>query len=538
MKRTILAILLTLVSSNAFAVTGPFTRKIAFTTDRDGNSEIYTANPNGSTLSRLTNNTATDTHASFSRDGKKIAFMSARDGNNEIYVMNANGTGQTRLTNNPANDSQPAWSPDGTKIVFLSARNGNNDIFSMNADGTFVSPLTNDPASDSDPSFSPSGDKIVFLSTRAGNSQVFTMSAIGTNEVRLTNTGLTEVHPRFSRDGQKITFARHVLGSAGFNLQVVVTNSDGTDASVLTALGANSNPEFSADDSRIFFNSNRDGNNEIYSMVSDGSGEVRLTNSASIDIAPSVQSVIEVERVGVYRPSTGQWILATENAQPMLTVSVTFAGQSGEIPVVGNWDGDTRTDLGFFRDGVFRLVLLKVVGGHIILQELAPISFGQAGDLPVAGDWNGDGKDDVGVYRPAALGRFLLRQPVQLGGLFPMTVITTITVEFGTTSDLPITGDWNGDGIETVGVYRPGDPGPFLLTNSNAGQLDAIFNFGNPNDLPLVGDWLGTGVDGVGLLSSTTQNMFLAIDTSGKPALIIPFGAPGDIPFGGSWFPQ
>ena len=75
MKRIFLAVFLTFVTSTAFAVTGPFTKKIAFTTDRDGNSEIYTANPNGSTLTRLTNNTSTDTHASFSRDGKKIAFM-------------------------------------------------------------------------------------------------------------------------------------------------------------------------------------------------------------------------------------------------------------------------------------------------------------------------------------------------------------------------------------------------------------------------------------------------------------------------------
>src|SRR5438105_1146558 len=72
----------------------------------------------------------------------KIAFTSNRDGNDEIYVMNTDGTGVTRLTNDPASDSQPAWSPDGSRIAFTSTRVGNFDIYVMNADGTNVTRLT------------------------------------------------------------------------------------------------------------------------------------------------------------------------------------------------------------------------------------------------------------------------------------------------------------------------------------------------------------------------------------------------------------
>jgi TolB protein len=65
----------------------------------------------------------------------KIAFSSTRDGNFQIYVMNADGTGQTQLTNLPDNYG-PAWSPDGARIAFGSTRDRNDEIYVMNADGS------------------------------------------------------------------------------------------------------------------------------------------------------------------------------------------------------------------------------------------------------------------------------------------------------------------------------------------------------------------------------------------------------------------
>ncbi len=77
-----------------------------------------------------------DVFSAWSPDGTKIAFTSDRDGNFEIYVMNADGRNPTRLTSDPATDNFPAWSPDGTKIAFDSRRDGNFEIYVMNADGT------------------------------------------------------------------------------------------------------------------------------------------------------------------------------------------------------------------------------------------------------------------------------------------------------------------------------------------------------------------------------------------------------------------
>ena len=68
-------------------------------------------NADGSGLTRLTDNLADDRFPAWSPDGRRMAFTSDRDGNKEIYVMNADGSAQTRLTNNPDHDMDPAWSP-------------------------------------------------------------------------------------------------------------------------------------------------------------------------------------------------------------------------------------------------------------------------------------------------------------------------------------------------------------------------------------------------------------------------------------------
>ena len=110
---------------------------------------------NGSNQTRLTNNPADDFSPSISGDGSKIAFTSNRDGNDEIYIMDANGSNQTRLTNNPADDFSPSISGDGSKIAFTSNRDdpNNYEIYVMDANGSNQTPLTNNPALDFSPSF-------------------------------------------------------------------------------------------------------------------------------------------------------------------------------------------------------------------------------------------------------------------------------------------------------------------------------------------------------------------------------------------------
>jgi hypothetical protein len=91
----------------------------------------------------------------------RIAFTSGRDGNTEIYVMDANGSDPRNLTDNPGDDEEPAWSSDGTKIAFTSSRDGNAEIYVMDTDGSNQKNLSDSPEGDDHPSWSPDSVTII-----------------------------------------------------------------------------------------------------------------------------------------------------------------------------------------------------------------------------------------------------------------------------------------------------------------------------------------------------------------------------------------
>jgi len=100
--------------------------KIAFVSNPGGSRppEIVTMKANGDNKTILTDNEASDLSPTFSANGKKIAFSSFRDGNSDIFTMSANGTDEKRVTKSEKRDWYPAWSPDGTRIAFTGSRAG------------------------------------------------------------------------------------------------------------------------------------------------------------------------------------------------------------------------------------------------------------------------------------------------------------------------------------------------------------------------------------------------------------------------------
>lgn len=99
--------------------------------------DVYVMNVKGSEPTRLTTSLGNDNNPRFSPDGEKIAFESTRDGNSDIYVMNPDGTGQTSLIPGPdSNEQFPAFSPDGEQLAFSSDRDGNEEIYVTDLNGT------------------------------------------------------------------------------------------------------------------------------------------------------------------------------------------------------------------------------------------------------------------------------------------------------------------------------------------------------------------------------------------------------------------
>ncbi|MGD8792443.1 MAG: alpha/beta fold hydrolase [Anaerolineae bacterium] len=141
-----------------WSATGGGSGRIAFETDRDGNSEIYVAAADGTNLERLTQNQAYDGWPAWSPDGSQIAFISDRDGDMEIYVMDSDGSNLRQLTDNESDDRHPDWSPGSgglARITFDSNRDGLPGIYVMNVDGTNVQRLTNNRSDNVSPVWRP-----------------------------------------------------------------------------------------------------------------------------------------------------------------------------------------------------------------------------------------------------------------------------------------------------------------------------------------------------------------------------------------------
>jgi N-acetylmuramoyl-L-alanine amidase len=204
---------------------------------------------------------------------------------------------------------------------------------------------------------------------------------------------------------------------------------------------------------------------------------------ASLAAVPAVAN-IPVETVGSVDRGTGLWYLRDAAGG---TTSFYF-GDPGDVPLVGDWDCDGIDTPGIYRES----------DGFVYLrnsnsQGVADVSFflGNLGDIPVAGDFNGDGCDTVSIYRPSQA-RILVFD--ELGRNHSGLGSADLDYSFGEPGDAPFIGDFDGDGVDTLGLHRPSTGLVYYRNSHGEGDADAQFHYGLPGDRVVSGRWGLTSV--------------------------------------------
>jgi TolB protein len=264
---------------------GP-TGRLAFESDRDGDFDVYVADPDGSNPVNVTNSAGDDLDPVWSPDGSTLVFMSTRDGDHEIYSVGADGSGLARLTTDAATDTTPSWSPDGTRIAYAHG-DSTRTIWTMNADGTGKAAVPNAPATAGSPVFSPDGGKLAFVAWPAGsysgNSDVYTINVDGTGLTKVTDSACAAFHPKWSPDGSQLAFDR-ACGASGSSLAV----APAVGGPVVTVPGVSGwaySPAWLPDAfTLVFARAESDFSNaDVYSIRLDGTQLTQLTNSSGWD---------------------------------------------------------------------------------------------------------------------------------------------------------------------------------------------------------------------------------------------------------------
>ena len=494
--------------------------------------------------------------------------------------MNADGSNLVNVTNTGYNElvheSTPSWSPAGARVAYSAVvdmslvpegdvvfTSGASSIFSSlvyGACGRVTVPYVDavleggspvDPsvvefshdAWDDSPAWSPDGETLAFVrdvsdSSPAGqSSRIYVVSPDvgwciwddqmqanrGATPTLVGEGGWDATGLEWSPDASSLLFAE--ASSDGFRStlrRLDVATGAVSDIVPLLGFSHYKGPALSADGLYVAFEAS-DGDldpGDIYVWPADGTAAPRrLTVSPAADSDPAWQPWSPP--IGFFDARSGVWELREGTTEAHF-----FYGNPGDSPFMGDWDCD-----GVDTPGLYRRSVAFVYLRNTNTQGIADISFyfGNPGDVPIAGDFDGDGCDTVSIYRPSEA-RFYIMNTLgeNEGGLG----VAEDSFLFGNPGDKPVVGDWDGDGIDEIGLHRE-TTGLFYYRNTlTTGVADGLLYFGEQDDRFIAGDWgLADGVETPAMYRpSNTTFYFRHTLTQGNADSQIIWDGPGPNP--------
>jgi hypothetical protein len=195
----------------------------------------------------------------------------------------------------------------------------------------------------------------------------------------------------------------------------------------------------------------------------------------------------------VWRPGDGTWYIVNSSGGYSPSSARTIAwgsGSLGDVPVAGDFDGDGLSDVAVWRPGT-GIWYVRTSGSFYSASGDLLIQWGSGvyDDVPVPGDYDGDGRTDPAVWRPGT-GTWWVRTSST-----NYTAYLSLQWGAGWLLDVPVPGDYDGDGRTDPAVWRPGSGYWYIATSSTnyAQRLSFQWGTGSLGDVPVTGDYDGDG---------------------------------------------
>lgn len=330
-----LFVLVLSMGSMSIASPEPPQGRIAFGRNIGGNEDIYVVDPDGRSLSRLTDDPGCDWQPTWSPDGRQIAFASNREGHFRIYIANADGSNVRRLTHGEGSDGDPAWSPDGKWIAYShydpgdgrgDEAGGETSIWRVNVADGAPHRVTQSLGYDSmylSPTWSPDG-QFIFIESCNPESVAGSISVVRVDGSagKYVVSGDRVGEPACSPDGSLLALS----ASAGIDgwIHVIAAGSRGLELPA-TGLAVGRSPAWSPDGRHIAYRRSCAAGLELCIMTADGKDIRRLVDCGSTLVDPSWSPAVVTGQDAAAGPTL---LSEMANRSPSFISDLTW-GQSG-----------------------------------------------------------------------------------------------------------------------------------------------------------------------------------------------------------------